>query len=278
MRCISRNAVFVFFIFLTSVIEVWSKDLVEHALTDRYPYPNKVLLSFTSCSDGPVEFVPSTGGFLDFVVISNKLDNSCFADLRQKFAEQLYQEDSERAGDLGLAPTDYDFGLDFIEMRAEQNQERYEVASVISPFQLTCVEDCRYLEDQIVRVSSDYYFLHTQSDYGVEVTMINSNVLLFKTGNATYTGNLIFDIQRGVLTALPSGELEWVADGIIVRGAKRYFKEGGAYWYDKKIDFSGGVVEFYDVEGGTCLAIDEFDVEFQKQLKLLSKEKLCVDR
>jgi len=270
--------VFIFWISIFLVFHVEANELTNHLFEEKYPYPEKEMLSFVSCSKGPVKFVPMSEGSGEFVVISNGLNESCFASVRRRMAEQLYLKDVERSVSSELNPDDYDFGLQFSEATSSLNQLTYEVSTLVSPFQINCFEACRYIEEQIIRVSNTYYFLHSPSDYGVDATMINKDMLLFKAENATSTGNISFHIPTDKIQSLPGGELEFLADGIIVRGRKHYFEEGGAFWYDSKVTYAGEVVELYDVSSGTCFNVDKFDLDFRRELKSVGRNQLCVDR
>jgi len=260
------------------VFHVDANDLTDHLFEEKYPYPEKEMLSFASCSKGPVKFVPMSQGNGEFVVISNGLNESCFANVRRRMAEQLYLKDAERAVSAQLNPDDYDFGFQFAEATSSLSQLTYEVSTLVSPFQINCFEACRYLEEQIIRNFNTYYFLHSPSDYGVDATMINKDVLLFKAENATSTGNISFHIPSDQIQSLPGGDLEFLADGIIVRGGKYYFEEGGAFWYDSKITYTGEVVELYDVSSGTCFNVDKFDLYFRRVLQSVGRDQLCVER
>jgi hypothetical protein len=271
-----RIAIFWISVFLA--VHVEANDLTDHLFEEKYPYPDKEMLSFVSCSKGPVKFVPMSEENSEFVVISNALSASCFANVRRKMAEQLYLKNAERAGSSELNPDDYDFGLHFAVTTSTQKQFNYEVSTVISPFQINCFEACRYLEEQIIRVSNVYYFLHSPSDYGVAIKMINNAVLLFTAENATSTRNISFHIPTDKVQSLPSGDLVFLADGIVVRGGKHYFEEGGAFWYDSKITYTGEVVEFYDVSSGVCFNVDKFDLGFRRVLQSVGRDQLCVER
>jgi len=270
--------IFIFWMSVFLVVHVEANDLTDHLFEDKYPYPAKEMLSFASCSKGSVKFVPMSVGNSEFVVISNALSESCFANVRRRMAEQLYLKDAERAVSSELKPDDYDFGFQFTEAISSQNQLTYEVSTSVSPFQINCFETCKYVEDQIIRVSDVYYFLHSPSDYGVDATMINDDVLLFAIQNATSTGNISFHIPTDKLQPLPNGDLEFLADGIIVRGGKHYFEKGGAFWYDMKITYDGEVVEFYDVASGVCFNVENFESDFRRELKSVGRDQLCVDR
>lgn len=270
--------IFIFWMSVFLAVHVEANDLTDHLVEEKYPYPNKEILSFISCSKGPVKFIPMSEENSEFVVISNALSESCFANVRRKMAEQLYLKDAERTGSPELSPDDYDFGLQFAEATSALNQLTYEVSTLVSPFQINCFETCRYIEEQIIRVSNTYYFLHSPSDYGVDATMINDDVLLFAIQTATSTGNISFHIPTDTLQPLSGGDLEFLADGIIVRGGKHYLEEGGAFWYDKKITYDGEVVEFYDVVSGTCFNVNKFESDFRRELKAVGRDQLCVDR
>ena len=270
--------IFIFWMSVFLAVHVEANDLTDHLVEEKYPYPNKEILSFISCSKGPVKFIPMSEENSEFVVISNALSESCFANVRRKMAEQLYLKDVERTGSPELSPDDYDFGLQFSEATSSLNQLTYEVSTLVSPFQINCFETCRYIEEQIIRVSNTYYFLHSPSDYGVDATMINDDVLLFAIQTATSTGNVSFHIPTDTLQPLSGGDLEFLADGIIVRGGKHYLEEGGAFWYDKKITYDGEVVEFYDVVSGTCFNVNKFESDFRRELKAVGRDQLCVDR
>ena len=270
--------IFIFWMSVFLAVHVEANDLADRLLKEKYPYPDKEILSFASCSKGPVKFVPMSEDNSEFVVISKALNESCFANVRHKMAEQLYLKDVDRASSSELKPDEYDFGLQFTEATSSLNQSTYELSTLVSPFQINCFETCRYVEDQIIRVSDVYYFLHSPSDYGVDAAMINDDVLLFAIQTATSTGNILFHIPTDKIQSLPSGDLEFLADGIVVRGVKRYFEKGGTFWYDMKITYDGEVVEFYDVASGVCFNIENFESDFRKVLRSVGRDQLCVDR
>ena len=68
-----------------------------------------------------------------------------------------------------------------------------------------------------------------ENDFGIEAEFIDPNLLLFKASSATRTNNIIFHIALNQLSALPSGEIEFLDKSFIARGTKSYFKEGGAF-------------------------------------------------
>ena len=107
---------------------------------------------------------------------------------------------------------------------------------------------------------------------------IDPNLLLFKASSATRTNNIIFHIALNQLSALPSGEIEFLDKSFIARGTKSYFKEGGAFWYDSIRDYNGKIIEFLDTENGDCFTNQAFFDYFVEELSATGRDKLCVLR
>jgi len=74
------------------------------------------------------------------------------------------------------------------------------------------------------------------------------------------------------------GELWFFSDSVIVRGQKGYLKEGGAFWYDSKLDYSGTFIEHIDTKDGTCLEKERLYSALENELISANKMQLCVLR
>ena len=272
-----------------------ASDLADQIFKDGVPLAKQEILNFTSCAEGPVKVIPLYKSdyrddyfndvFLEqleyFVILAEKLNESCFGKLRFEVAQRLYSKDSERVAESDLNPSNHNFNLKFSSERAGKDQTSFEQSKVLSPFQTNCFERCKYVSDQMLKIGSNYYFLSRPSDGGVEVSMINKDVIHFEVHMATRTHNIILYRENNQIVLLPSGSLEFLDDGIIVRGAKSYLKEGGAFWYDSKLDYQGNTIHFLDVVGGAytaCINIEEFNEDFMSKLHSLGLSRLCVER
>ena len=108
--------------------------------------------------------------------------------------------------------------------------------------------------------------------------IINKNIIHYAMQMDTHTRNFIVNKENIELISFPNGNLEFVKDAIIVRQQKSYFKEGGAFWYDSKRDFTGNIIEFLNIKDGTCLSFDNFNDYLRNKLVEKGKKELCVFR
>ena len=94
----------------------------------------------------------------------------------------------------------------------------------------------------------------------------------------THKRNFIIALDDQSMTYIGDGDVEFESNGnIINRGAKSYFKTGGAFWYDLKRDSKGNPIAVLDVSNATnCYGLESFFETIAKLLAQQGKDKLCV--
>ena len=85
----------------------------------------------------------------------------------------------------------------------------YEITKTISPFYQACGETCKFMNEDLIKIYDNYYFLSYPSDLGINAEMINENIILFKAQMVTHTRNLILNIKHETLSMLPNGDIEF---------------------------------------------------------------------
>ena len=94
----------------------------------------------------------------------------------------------------------------------------------------------------------------------------------------THIRNFIIDLDNQSMTYVGDGGIDFEPNGnIINRGAKSYFKTGGAFWYDLKRDSKGKPIAVLDAPNATnCYGVERFFETITKLLAQQGKDKLCV--
>jgi len=242
-------------------------------------YSNLQISRFVSCSSGPVNLIPIAQSYQQFVIISKQLDEECFGQATGNLSSHLFNTDKSRQKNQSLAPLANDFNLKFAQKSSALQNLTYEISKTLSPFQVNCFEECHYVSDELVKIASDYYFLFSDSDYGVKAKVINNDLILFTIEMATREDNVMLNRTLAQLTVFPSGYIsEFDSDSVIVRKKKSYFETGGAFWYDIRVDYTGELIQFIDVENGTCLEIKDLPMPLRSKLTNNERKKLCVQR
>ena len=209
----------------------------------------------------------------------NRLDTACLAEENSKLSTLLYGKNyQDRQQEESLNPESTNFNFDFSSYKTKKVKTVYEKATLKSPVNVACVEQCNYNQETLVKLNNNYYYLSYENDFGIEAEFIHPNLLLFKAFSATRTNNVIFHIALNQLSALPSGEIEFLDKSFIARRTKSYFKEGGAFWYDSVRDYNGKIIEFIDTENGDCFTNKAFFDYFVEELSATGRDKLCVLR
>ena len=134
------------------------------------------------------------------------------------------------------------------------------------------------LNEEIIEIDKQYFYLVYGSDLGVEAVMPDANRILFKVSMATHVRNILFNIEHEVLIELPDGELEFSENEILVFGQKSFLSEEGAFWFDSALNQYGERISLIDVVGGECIPRKKFSEDFVKILTRDGKETLCVMR
>lgn len=257
----------------SSFVNSFNEELLER----KYPYSYLQLGRFISCSKGNVAITPLNDTFEEFAVIASKLDEKCFGEVNKRIAIYLSEQVENREKEKSLQPSLFDFNLLFEWKDSEQTKFSYEISNVLSPFQLSCGEECRYATEQLIKVGKDYYFLSYGSDHGINAKMITNEVVLFEVNMSTHKRIVVFNRVSREIGQFPNGDLEFFDKSVIVRGQKSYFKNvGGAFWYNTRRNFKGEILEFLDVDSGTCIPRGEFYKELENKLIVANKTQLCV--
>ena len=94
----------------------------------------------------------------------------------------------------------------------------------------------------------------------------------------THKRNFIIGLDDQSMTYIGDGDIEFEPNGSIInRGAKSYFKTGGAFWYDLKRDSKGNPIAVIDAPNATnCYGVKSFYEKISKLLAKQGKDKLCV--
>ena len=129
-----------------------------------------------------------------------------------------------------------------------------------------CMGSCRHSIDQIIKFNNHYYYLSHDADFNTDIDLIDKNKILFKIQNATHQANLVFNIKKQKINRLPNGNLSFQENYIVVYNNKSYYKEGGAFWFDTKIDYNQNFLEVMEYKK-YCKSLNRFnDGEFKKYL------------
>lgn len=240
---------------------------------------NLQLSTFMRCSSGEVRIIPVNNNFNDYLLIINKLDTACLAEENSKLSLLLFEKNyQDRQKEVSLNPENTNFNFDFSSYKTKKGKTVYEKTTIKSPVNLTCVEQCNYNQESLVKFDNNYYYLSFENDFGIEAELIGSNLLLFKAFWASRTSNIIFDTALNQLIVLPSGEIEFLDKTFVAKETKSYFKEGGAFWYNSVRDYNGKIIEFLDMESDDCFTKDAFFENFVEELSATGRDKLCVLR
>ena len=239
---------------------------------DKYPYIRMQFYRFTACSKDAVK-IPLNEESNEFVIVSTELSYECLGDISRQISKHLGDETRTRW--KNQAPPKYQFNLK-AQWKTSRWNTQYQIVSIPSPFNLGCGERCRYLNEDLVRIKNKYYFLIYDSDSGINASVINKDLILFKAFMTTHQRNLILNRTLGKLSYFPDGDLEFLMSAVIVRFQKSYFPGGGAFWYDSKIDYSGNVIKYLDHVDGKCFDSNKFHKNLKKKLTAMGKTQLCV--
>ncbi len=230
------------------------------------------VLRFSACSNGNVKVIPISEGFEGFAIITNQLDESCFNKVSDQF------EKNRKIGSRNSFQADYASSINFNWKKTKNTNYAYEITKTKSPFYQACGEKCKFMNEDLIKIYDNYYFLIYPSDFGIDAEMINDNIILFKAQMFSHTRNLILNIKQETLSMLPNGDFEFEKNSILVKGQKSYLKGGGAFWYDSKRNIDGDLIEFVDVKSGVCIPKDKFYEQIEKLLNKAGKDELCVIR
>jgi hypothetical protein len=256
------------------VTGVTDNEIRKKFFEDKYPYIRMQFYRFSACSKGAVK-IPINEELKEFAIVSTELNYECLGEVSRQISHHLGDEMRKMWGDD--APPSYPSNLKIEWKKVQRKDISYEVASIPSPFNLSCGERCRYANEDLVKIKNKYYFLSYSSDSGINSNVINKDLILFKVIMSTHRRNLILNRTLGKLGYFPNGDLEFLEYAVIVRWQKSYLKNvGGAFWYDSKRDYSGNIIEFLDVRDGKCIDRKDFYEEMEKKLIASGKTQLCV--
>ena len=257
----------------TCVTDVTEENTRKQFLKDKYPYVKIQFYRFAACSKGFVK-IPLNEELNEFAIVLTDLSYECLGKISRQISQQLGDETRTRFGNS--APPKYQSNLKIEWKKFQRKNITYEVASIPSPFNLGCGERCRYLNEDLVKIKNKYYFLIYSSDSGINASVVNKDLILFKALMTTHRRNLILNRTFGKLVNFPNGDLEFLEGAVIVRSQKSYFEGGGAFWYDSKRDYSGNIIEYLDRVDGKCFDSNKFYKTMKRKLISMSKTQLCV--
>ena len=246
----------------------FANSSTKNLTRDKYPFANSQILRFVGCSKGKVSIIPVRNENGEFLIISNRLDEECFETISGETAKRLPGETTEQ----------YNAKMKFEWKKSRNGDQNYRSAQIHSPFHLACSEKCKYMEESILAIADNYYFLSYPSDWGITAELINKNAIWFGVQMATHQRNFTFQINEELLVHLPNGETEFYDDYILVKRQKSYFEGGGAFWFDSKRDYSGNIIEYIDRSDGTCVSSSRFHENMKNSLIGIGKKEFCVLR
>ena len=264
-----RKFLFSFLVIVLMATSAQSNTISDNLINDGDPHLAIQVLRFSACSNGPIKFIPLNEKFEEFVIVANHLDLECFEKMNLNFSKTKEKQVKKK----------YDSDVEFAWEKSKNGNLRYQISNILSPIYLSCGEKCRFSEEPLIKISENYYFISYRSDWGIEAELINEKIILFKANNVTHQLNLTFNIEHENLMMLPSGDIEFYQDYVLVLGQKSYLKNvGGAFWYDSKIDYKGNLLELLDKNNGACISRDKFYERIEKFLIANGKLKFCVSR
>ena len=251
-----------------------SDNFSEYLLEEDYPFIKMQSARFIACAEGGASFFEKQGSL---IAVSKELNEKCFENINRQMAH--HNEDILKSRYELLANPEYSHELDFNSKVSNYSNKVFTIASVASPFHLTCMEDCKYTNEDLIRLGDKYYFLMSENDAGIKAELINENIIWFKVHMFSRQNNFVFNISEEELVSFPSGKLKFFENYVLVRGSKSYFKDmNGAFWYDQKINFEGDFLTLLDANDGFCFDKDAFNNTIQEMLTLSEKTSLCVLR
>lgn len=254
------------FLFCINSSLIFGKENNDKIFDDKYPFSNTQVLRFLSCSNGKIKLVPFNKKFSEFVVVSNSLDLKCFKNLNKKISKK---------NELKLDKK-FNNQFDFSWKLSLKDGFKYQIANIYSPVYLKCGESCDFINESLIKISENYYFLSYGSDRGIKAELIFENIILFKVGMSTHVRNLIFNIETENLKMFPNGSLKFYKDYVLSMGQKSYFKGGGAFWYDSHIDYNGNLIKLLERKNGDCVSRDRFHEKIKSYLIANEKIDLCI--
>ena len=252
---------------------ITDNEIRKQFLEDKYPHIKMQFYRFSTCSKSSVK-IPLNEESNEFGIVSTDLNYECLGTVSRQISQHLGDETRTRWG--RDAPPEYLSQLKVEWKNFRSKNISYEVASIPSPFNLGCGERCRYLNEDLVKIRNKYYFLVYSSNSGINASVINKDLILFKALMTTHRRNFILNKTLGKLGYFPNGDLEFFEGAVIVRFQKSYFEGGGAFWYDSKRDYSGNVIEYLDRGDGKCFDSNKFYKIMKTKLISMGKTQLCV--
>lgn len=134
-------------------------------------------------------------------------------------------------------------------------------------------------ENIIVDKNIFYFVLGNWS--GVSTKLVKNNIFHVIIDGSHYDQNYLFNNKDNSLQNLGSGKVEFERDKIIKTSVKGYLdKNGGAFWFNVKIDYRGKYLELFDVNKFTaCYPFKRFShmsEQFRTSFKRQKIRKLCV--
>ncbi len=155
--------------------------------------------------------------------------------------------------------------------------------TITALYDFTCGEVCRVGKNIILYDNEKYYLVvDWDADYGYSARFKSNNQIHIYEYMYSRTNNIIFDIERGALSFLGSGDTLWRESSYKKVGVKSYFFGGGAFWYDAEYQYDGTIIKLIDYEGEykSCFSLNHFQGnEFIfETMKKNNQDKLCVNR
>ena len=168
------------------------------------------------------------------------------------------------------------FNENIIRSNKKYNENiKYAIIKITSLFSQKCGESCTFADELILKQGNNYWYVRGTNDKGVNAKMISDNVINLQNLMSTHKRNYIFNVKEKKINFLPNGDLQFKKDHILVKSQKSYFNEGGAFWFDSKINYSGEIIELTN-DGNYCEKKNSFNNNIQNAMDRQNLKKLCV--
>ena len=97
----------------------------------------------------------------------------------------------------------------------------------------------------------------------------------------SYSSTYILDIENRSLVEIGGGKGSYIGEGrnkglVLLRGQKRYQRQGGAYWVSVVVNLAGELVEFMPGRIEPCLPISEILRPDESTTKLRQPLSRCI--
>lgn len=152
----------------------------------------------------------------------------------------------------------------------------YTYIKITSLYSQKCGEKCTFSDESILIEKNNFWYFLGDNDKGIVAKFLNDKNILIQNLNSTHTRNYVFNINSKKIYNLPTGNLKFEKDYILVQGQKSYFIEHGAFWFDYKINYFGEIIELIN-NGKNCKKITSFNKKIQIAMNKQMLKEFCVN-